>query len=180
MDAIKIRDLKLFFSTILQSGSIGGIEIYLREKRVMFDEKSAIFTDAISYNGLFVGDLCYIPDGYGLNPDNYEIADPGEMAFYKEKVMMRPRIILAFFKINRKLTFMKRPVMVERIFCATGTEWYKRLDYFHKLRGYLEELPTLTVNVAGSSIKMEIDASENEGKYYVKLFRIDLLKKIEE
>ena len=92
---------------------------------------------------------------------------------------MMPRIILAFFKINRKLTFMKRPVMVKRTFCATGGEWFKRLDYLHKLRGYLEELPTLTINVVGSSVKMEIDTSENEGKYYVKLFRIDLLKKYE-
>ncbi|MBU2036999.1 hypothetical protein KJ866_02255 [Patescibacteria group bacterium] len=177
MDANGINKLQQFFLTSLVRDVRGGVNICFRKKGVKFEEKDAILTDMITYNGLSIGDSCLLAESPYFNSDNYELDDVKE---YKKEVLMKsPRIVLAFFKLEAKMTQMKRIVRVKQIFCATGKVRVERTDWERKFLDWIR-MSELTTTIVIGKIPIVIDVFGDDGKGYVTLFQANLLKKREE
>lgn len=169
MDAMEIRNLKLFFSRDLVQGHPQGVEICFREKGIKFNESGAVLTDLTTYNGLTVGDWCFMPPSYFLDRSYYTFSDAIDWGMN----MKMPRIIFAFFEIEAQIITVKRPVKIRRVFCATGVIWVPGYQYPDKR--WAPDSATIVFD--GKTMK--IDVLRNDGRDYVKLFPVDFLKKLE-
>jgi len=171
MNDFESNNLKQFFSRTYIMDHFGRVAIGFQEIGIKFYEKDAVLTDMTAYNHLSIGDWCVVGGRY-FDGVNYQ---PKEGVNWKE-ANDKPRVILAFFEIEGKITNSEGGGKVKRIFCATGIAWIDEGKSIRNKYGWPPKAKTEYVD--GINICLD-EIVSSKRTCPVKLFEVNLLIKRE-